>query len=1153
MQYFFSLSKHRYNKIFRHDSFSSDAEELSKSAVGAVQKRKKEEQSNVAVQQEVTVTQNNFSEECESDSNLKEGALPFEEIASVAGATMVNADNGFMSEGATQEGSDVDIVPAPNPSTALGSNLMVDLGEEEPTGTNSVRESLKVSEIVQKSSLQRVSSVPSLSNGDHKGQESDSESTGKFRRSCSLRERGPRKLQLLLNDAKAKSASDENLKGFERKKRGILNLEESKNKECTGDLSSMGNKPHGSLPRDLDGVVESGFVKRHSRKFEEGVPFVPSVTLSDDAGSEAQEESAVELSKTAEESEKIPEDAEEQTIQSEEPEPGVVRKHKEGFELKHRESLTRRALLQRGGSEEAKSVNHEGNEMEGVSVADNDSSSLQFQEGEECRRVHGVNVEALVQKVNEDMKKTVSARRISASKKEQELRVFVQQAGEQMKEALNSVENEPLDASTDSSVFNDARSEEISDTRIVESYTMKDKQELLCKSSSVTGTSTEPRQPVAFKSDSKITNVAETSVSDTDGGEYVENVLQRGLVKRHTLLIEEKLQQPEHESEKERDSQEEKESAGSDDREMEKELIKSEVCDTSQEEMCVGSTLSPSVESTDQMSPVKAEMSESPKESKDTGSDEVTTDIPAKGLVKRHTLLIEGKLQPLEQELGQEGVKEPGRESEITKDKEVSQWEGDGDKDRDQPDLGIAHDANIGVEPAVEGRKLSDMFEATEDKRSEQDTENISKKGLVKRHTLLIEGKIQPLDQQLDKGVEKEVRDGDVALESQLVESEDQLRYQIEEPGDHTSDQWDEDEQNNKTAAGLVKRQKQRIEEKLHIPVVEPKEEQEQELSGNEIATVETSGGEGFQGSDLKVEYDGDEDESQEKEQNELGVDTSSVVKVKQQTQHLEGIIRVAHDEDKIKRQSSKEEDPKCSEQSPKVVIVPRSCSDETTEDGAADAGSEEKMEVLSDTAVDKALTKAQDIQKDLVVEKENLELEKEQPVDWEYANVRQRTQIFEAIMGRSDQDIQKDDGESENQTNSLRRHQSMSKVFRASEKPTMRRRSVSDVTQPVWSGSVREVGYTIQFKKKVAEYSGSSSLPRDWSPFHNKQKREEKRLCPEVVFSSEIIHQGELKEKSCGELIDNQDKENQACQSVKETIQALDSKNKKIISSNLS
>ena len=54
-------------------------------------------------------------------------------------------------------------------------------------------------------------------------------------------------------------------------------------------------------------------------------------------------------------------------------------------------------------------------------------------------------------------------------------------------------------------------------------------------------------------------------------------------------------------------------------------------------------------------------------------------------------------------------------------------------------------------------------------------------------------------------------------------------------------------------------------------------------------------------------------------------------------------------------------------------------------------------------------------------------------------------------------------------------------------------------------------------------------------------------------MFSSEIIHQGELKEKSCGELIDNQDKENQACQSVKETIQALDSKNQKIISSNLS
>lgn len=45
-------------------------------------------------------------------------------------------------------------------------------------------------------------------------------------------------------------------------------------------------------------------------------------------------------------------------------------------------------------------------------------------------------------------------------------------------------------------------------------------------------------------------------------------------------------------------------------------------------------------------------------------------------------------------------------------------------------------------------------------------------------------------------------------------------------------------------------------------------------------------------------------------------------------------------------------------------------------------------MEVLSDMVVDKVLIKVQD---NLVVEKENFELEKEQFVDWEYVNVCQR------------------------------------------------------------------------------------------------------------------------------------------------------------------
>lgn len=56
-----------------------------------------------------------------------------------------------------------------------------------------------------------------------------------------------------------------------------------------------------------------------------------------------------------------------------------------------------------------------------------------------------------------------------------------------MKEVLNSVENEFLDVSIDSFVFDDVLFEEISDMCIVESNIMKDKQELLCKSFSVIG------------------------------------------------------------------------------------------------------------------------------------------------------------------------------------------------------------------------------------------------------------------------------------------------------------------------------------------------------------------------------------------------------------------------------------------------------------------------------------------------------------------------------------------------------------------------------------------------------------------------------------------------------------------------------------------
>lgn len=1318
-------SKHRYNRLFRHGSFSSDAEELSKSAAGAVQKGKIGSSNTFGEtdeQPDGVDTVDNWPTVTEAESIYKEGELSVEtkETSGVVQATSENADDVCISEETSQEGSNADYVPTTSSPTASGSESTVEPRKDVLEETNSVQASFKVSEIIEKSSLQRVSSVPALSSDDQKGQESDAESTGNFRRSCSLRERGPRKLHHLQTVAKVKSASDENLKGFERKKKEILDLEETTNKESQDtksvdkksaedlssvetELESVGSaKTHGSLPRDLDGVLESGFVKRHSRKFEEGVHYLPSVTPSDDAGSNAQEEVNVALPSTDTDSDKITEgeqerdrleksheDEEDLTVPSEEPEPGVVRKHKEGYELKHRESLKRRALLQRGGSDETKSIKREGDEMDGASVADSDSSLMRPEEGLESERVCGVNVEALVQKVNEDMKKTVSARRISASKKEQELRAFVQQAGEQMKVALDDVEDETSKAGSNNSVSDKvaSESEEVSDIVINERNTEKDSEERLSKSSLLTGTSTQCRQPVALKGETKRStlnvelskpcvaqNVSENvnsgeknspvgvETSELSGmkengesAEDSEDVPQRGLVQRHTLLIEGKLQPPENELGRELEDQEGKEGEDTVDREVEKEITKSEDNDVEQVETSVAQAL--------RIRQVEAEMSalSKDKEDEDGGSERDTANIPEKGLVKRHTLLIEGKLQPLDQELDKKAGKEEGIDGDPAADQEVysSSLEGETRQDVESAEQNAAQSVIAGVEcsgksvsdgtteasplveqgevkvceseedipqkglvkrhtlliegmlqpldqeeenaerdngndchpmiaqealplplegegssqdrntehselnvtqglkdimnPVAEGGEASELAEVMEDRGSAQDTENIPQKGTVKRHTLLIEGKLQPLDQELDKDVEKEEgKEGELSLENELGVDQGQLRYQIERTCDPTGDHCDEDNHDNKSASGLVKREKLRIEERLYTTVVEAKQEQEQELSCSDSAAVVAGDGvEDCQETDGRVECDGDEEQIQGDEQSDICVDTSSVVKVKKQTEHLEGIIRVTHDGDKVNRQTSKDEEPKSCEQAPKVVIVPRSCSDETMDDRTGDkAVSEDRMEVLSDSAVNKALIRAQE---NLDLEKGNFYLGRENVVDWEFANVRQRTQIFEAIMGHFDKNNKKDDEESEHNSNSLRRHESMSKMFRASEKPPMRRRSVSDVTKTVSSGSGREVGYTIQFKNRTAGSSSSSSLPRDWSPIHNKQKQEDKELYPKVVFSSEIIDQDELKEKSCAELIDNQDKENQACQSVKEAIQALDSKNQKNISSNIS
>jgi len=253
-------------------------------------------------------------------------------------------------------------------------------------------------------------------------------------------------------DSKARSASDENLKDFERKKKQILGLDDPE----TSDLQDVKNTFEGLRPSDLHGVLESGFVKRYSRKFE-GVNDVPE--LGGNAALTSKDEVGVECAPV--EGEKITEEEQDESMPNEEPEPGVVKKHKEGYELKHRESLKRRALLRRGGSDEGKSPKQEGDEVEGSLAVDAGSELVQTA-GELEDELRGVNVVALVKKVNEDMKKEVTVRRISASKKEQDPRAYVEKAGERMKNALVDDEDGilPKDKNT---VANEVDSEQISE------------------------------------------------------------------------------------------------------------------------------------------------------------------------------------------------------------------------------------------------------------------------------------------------------------------------------------------------------------------------------------------------------------------------------------------------------------------------------------------------------------------------------------------------------------------------------------------------------------------------------------------------------------------------------------------------------------------
>ena len=1193
--------------------------EVSKTSAAVRKRREKstnsadktDEEPQMALHEENVDTVDNIPINAESSLKHKESSDDsFEELV------LHRATLGSKGELVECSSLEADHVPATSSPIGPDPESTVEPSKEALEGPNYVPSSSRVTEIpvIEKTSLQRVSSDPTLSKDEQKRQATDLESIGNFRRSCSLRERGTRKLQKL--NTKARSASDENLKEFERKKKQILGMDEQ---PATNDLQGAKNTGEGLLPSDLHGVLESGFVKRYSRKFE-GDDIVPELESS--VALMSQEETDVECAP----GDKVTEEEQDESMPNEEPEPGVVRKHKEGYELKHRETLKRRALLQRGGSDERKSAKQEGDEVKGSLTVDADSESVQTA-GELDDELRGVNVVALVKKVNEDMKKEVTVRRISASKKQQELRAYVEKAGEQMKNALCDVEDETL-PNDKSTVAVEADSEQVSEgsftgkikrnTRVF--LLEEDTQDLPSDDWQLTGTS-ESRQPVALKpSVAQNTNArlesagqqtfviegklqlwdqeeleqlasnegakeghrevdqeADLSLSkgqtksadthkelenrsvsqdesvgtepaeitpgktgtfellgdkkDKQSEQNPENIPQKGLVKRHTLLIEGKLQPLDQEFEKSVERLREQERHISVGQKASSSLLEGEKNSTAFLTERTEVNVVQNMECKEKSNSEIANTCELSEDGESTESGHDTDNVPPKGLVKRHTLLIEGKIQPLDQEFEQTFEKETGKETERTDDQDAfASLKGDRRVviESQQDGLSVTQDIRTGVESletsASGAKEPSASSEDIEDKGSEQDTENVLQKGLVKRHTLLIEGRLQPLDQESDKDVEKEDgKESELVLDKEAVlpvEDQGQLRYQIERTSDSEVEQCAEENRDNESVSGLVKREKLRIEERLQTTL----------LVGSDNTVLEDADGEeGCQEVDT-TEKGGEEIEQikgeGEEEQSEVAVDTSSVVSVKEQAQHLEGIIRV-------KSQTSKDGDPKASDEAPKFFIVPRACSDENINEG----DEVNAVEKISDSAVNVALLKAQE---NLDSEKESIKLDNKDFVDLEVANVKQRRQIFEDIVRDFDKDSRRGDEESENKSNLLRRHESMPKMTRDTEKPALRRRSVSDVTATVSSGSDRGVGYTIVFRNRVDGSSSSSSLPRDWSPLEHRQRQEDTGLTE--VFSPEISRKDKLKKNTGVEFDDRRD----TCQSVKETIQVLDSKNQR-------
>lgn len=1127
-------SKQRYNKLFTNEA---DPE------AGPVRKTR----ANIAVKKDTqpqcegvdTVdnlpreTVSDQKDEETSEEEIKDPAILWvtgEENSEVGLVTAEAHEDVFTYEDDLRETKDDDL-PI-NPILELSKETVVE---------NQSNSCVSETPTTGKTALYRVSSVPVLPSDDKTMLKSNVLKTN-FQRSSSLRERGPKRIQYLRDFMEGKAASDENITECDQKEKGTFQSQPN-DQECQ---SGAGSNSLGGLPSDLHGLLESGFVKRKSRNFEEGVYDVLSVELDDILSLGKEMDREFELG----ENEKSAATEKEQD-KSEEPEPGVVKKHKEEYELKYRESLKRGAVLQRGESGDGSSLKRE--RSDGILTSDADS--ILSGDGSETERPCSVNVDALVQKVNEDMKKEVSARRVS--KKERELRALVQLAGEDgnsNQENENSVADSVCNETTEMLAAaglvketNEGSAQLLEDPPIsMEAVGCAETESTKSNLTSVISPGANVEQALSADGDSSQNVFAENTYKPAENGEDdvieqdKEDIPQKGLVKRHTLLIEGKLQPWDQETEKD----------------VQSETEKAEHKQTMQREVILRS---PSKEQTFSSEGIEqgvagdgsAELVTESKETEDRALEEDTQSLPEKGLVKRHTLLIEGRHQALDQaaaevEIGckQEGESKDCKDHCTTSSEEQSRGVAlksmepvDGD------DVKITEDI---VERGKTAPENVDTCELLDDKEDMMSVEDVPQRGLVKRQTLVIEGKLQLGPEQDEFAVDQESFPSPSTVELRSDEpignqdicsstcQDQEQRYQPELTSSVPGEVVVEKTEDSETVSGLVRREKERIEKRVKPLTVEgtnAKREEDNEEVCNDGTLLEVSeGGEEGRG-DAEKNEDVEDDRVEEKELSDIGVDTSSVVRVRDQTQHLEGIIRVtttSKDGEKVKRQRSKEDLPTTRSESTKIIIVPRSCSDESVhEENQLNMSCNVKMEdILSDSAVNLALMNAQ----------EKLELANETFIDWDGANVKQRTRIFETIMKHISKQSKEDEKDNGNQ---IRRCGSMPKAIGKAEKYVIRRRSFSDLSETVSSSSGREVGYTIKFSN--GQSSSSSSLPREWSPLQRRLEKE--RLNTNEVFSPQNCGESESEEKMCTELIDCQDQENDS-PSVKEKVQVLDSKN---------